>query len=155
MAFLLQVGDPVVFRLTKYSTEPGPRARDITPAVHGETYRYVVDKYWSVSAVTADDQLVLITRRGKTHTVRRDDPRLRKAYWWERWLYGRRFPEVGKLTAPADGAAAQSHSSLPVPRSIVPLPGTSSGLNPGADRSSAGASLDGSGRFRQAASPES
>lgn len=87
-----RTGDPVVFSMTKFSTDPGPRAHDIRPAPYGETYHYQVDKFWLVGGVQDDGRLLLLTRRGKQHTIPPDDPRLRPARWWERWLYRERFP---------------------------------------------------------------
>ncbi|HEY8506538.1 MAG TPA: hypothetical protein VIL46_18290 [Gemmataceae bacterium] len=84
-------GDPVIYRKTKHGTHPGRRARQITPAPHGDTYSYVVEKLWVVDAVEGDT-LVLRTRRGKTHRVRAGDANVRPAHWWERWLYRGRFP---------------------------------------------------------------
>ena len=85
-------GDPVIFRVTKQSTDPGPRAVDVHPAQSGETYSYQVDKFWTVSAVNGDTVL-LVTRRGKQRTVSKTDIRLRHARWWERWIYANRFPK--------------------------------------------------------------
>ena len=90
----LKPGDPVIYRVCKTSTDPGPRAQDVFPAEHGDWYSYQVDKYWVVSEVLSDGSLMLVTRRGKQHTVPADDPRLRAARWWERWLYRDRFPAV-------------------------------------------------------------
>lgn len=90
----LKPGDPVVYRVCKTSTDPGPRAQKVHPAQHGDWYSYQVDKYWAVSEVLSDGSLTLVTRRGKQHTVPVDDPRLRPARWWERWLYRDRFPAV-------------------------------------------------------------
>ncbi len=86
------VGDRVIYTRDKYSNRPGPRAKNVSPTVHGETYAYQVDKYWVVTSIAADGSLVLRTRRGKVHTVPESDPRLRKASWWERLLYAGRFP---------------------------------------------------------------
>jgi hypothetical protein len=88
----LQPGDPVIFRISKKSTDPGPRARDVHPAEHGEDYSYIVDKFWTVAEVLSDGTVKLVTRRGKQHIIALDDPRLRPARWWERWLYRNRFP---------------------------------------------------------------
>ncbi len=85
-------GDPVIFCVSKISTEPGPRAEDVYPAAHGDTYSYLVPKFWRVESLSADGKVVLITRRGKRHTVVPNDPRLRAASLWERWAYGHRFP---------------------------------------------------------------
>lgn len=109
-------GDPVVFRMSKHSTEPGPRATDIHPAPHGDTYSYLVNKYWTVAEVHTSGEVLLVTRRGKRHLVAADDPRLRPARWWERLLYRHRFPGVQTtlrnpdLNAPG---AASSTNRLP------------------------------------------
>lgn len=97
MGRAFQVGDPVVFRLTKFSTDPGPRAAEVQPAPSGETYSYVVDKFWTVGEVTPEQMLVLVTRRGKQHRVAANDLRLRVANWWERWIYRNRFPQTDQL----------------------------------------------------------
>lgn len=88
-----RAGDFVVFRITKFSTDPGPRAKDVHPAPYGETYNYYVDKYWAVQSVSADGQLDLVTRRGKHHQVPANDPRLRHATLFERWFQADRFPK--------------------------------------------------------------
>ena len=87
-------GSPVIYRMTKRTGCPGPRAREIQPDPLGECYSYIVEKFWSVAAVREDGQLVLVTRRGKEHVVVPDDPRLREPAWWERLMYHRRFPRV-------------------------------------------------------------
>lgn len=92
MQHSFRVGEPVVFVVSKTSLEPGPRAKHVHPAPAGETYSYQVEKFWTVSEVLADGHLVLVTRRGKHHSVDPGDPRLRPARWWERWLYRDRFP---------------------------------------------------------------
>ena len=90
----LDVGDWVIYRKQKVSASPGPRAQQTAPAAKGETYNYVVKKYWVVQDVLSESQVRLRTRRGKTHDVDLDDPRLRKARWWERWLLSDRFLRV-------------------------------------------------------------
>ncbi|NBB84580.1 MAG: hypothetical protein GVY28_14405 [Alphaproteobacteria bacterium] len=92
--------DPVVFRMTKRSGHPGPRAENIDPEPHGEGYGYHVDKYWVVAEVRDDGQLVLRTRRGKTHVVRPDHPSLRPANLWERLVKRGRFPKLEDLPPP-------------------------------------------------------
>ena len=91
-------GDPVVFVVSKNSSDPGPRAKNIHPAPAGETYSYMVEKFWTVVEVRPDSHLLLVTRRGKQHDVVVDDPRLRPARWWERWLYKKRFPPLHAST---------------------------------------------------------
>lgn len=85
-------GDFVVYRKQKFSAHPGPHARDIHPAPHGDFYTYAVEKHWRVVAVRPDRTVVVRTRRGKQHTLPEGDPALRRAHWWERLLLGPRFP---------------------------------------------------------------
>lgn len=86
-------GDPVIYHKTKYSTTPGPRAREVTPSAHGEDYSYVVDKFWLVKECLDGGFVRLITRRGKEHIIREDSPNLRHANWWERFVHHNRFPQ--------------------------------------------------------------
>ncbi len=90
----LSVGNKVVFAKDKKSISPGPRAKEVVPQTKGEAYSYIVEKYWTVAEVTDDNTATLITRRGKKHTVSLDDPRLRHANLWERWMYSDRFPKL-------------------------------------------------------------
>lgn len=85
-------GDPVVYSKSKQSVSPGPRARHVNPAGKGDSYSYVVEKHWSIKEVHADGTVTLVTRRGKTHVVRTEDPCLRPANLWERLIYAARFP---------------------------------------------------------------
>ena len=96
---MFKVGDAVIFQISKVSADPGPRARDVHPSEFGETYRYLVDKHWRVAEVFADGSLALVTRRGKRHIIEANDPRLRHARWWERWLFRRRFPDLARLAS--------------------------------------------------------
>lgn len=109
MSLNFQPGDPVVFVVSKISTDPGPRAHDIHPAPFGETYQYVVDKYWTVRSVSADGTLELVTRRGKLHRAKPDDPRLRPPSFWERWLHRDRFPDLSRVSA----VESDQHSLMP------------------------------------------
>jgi predicted SPOUT superfamily RNA methylase MTH1 len=86
-----QVGERVIFRMIKRSVHPGPRAVHVRPEPAGEGYQYEVNKFWTVSEVR-DNQVVLVTRRGKTRVVDANDPALRRAGWWERLAYRGRFP---------------------------------------------------------------
>ena len=87
-------GDRVIYRKQKHSTSPGPRARDVDPAPHGEEYSYCVDKFWTVRERVDNDHLLLVTRRGKEHIVAATDPNLRHPHWWERLLYSSKFPSL-------------------------------------------------------------
>ena len=98
MANRYHEGDWVIYKKSKYSTHPGPRAKNVSPAQGGDKYAYTVDKFWIVSDVLEDGQLVLRTRRGKEHTVGPDDLDLRPARWWERWIYRSRFVAVETRT---------------------------------------------------------
>jgi hypothetical protein len=86
-------GDRVVYTASKHSRHPSPRAEALTPEPHGEGYFYDVKKFWRVLEVS-DGTLRVVTRRGKQREVPAADPRLRPARWWERILFGARFPEM-------------------------------------------------------------
>jgi hypothetical protein len=92
-----QPGDWVVYCKTKFSARPGLRAKNVRPAPGGDDYCYTIDKYWVVSSVRADGSLVLRTRRGKEHVTTADDPLLRPARFWERWIYRRRFHDCAAV----------------------------------------------------------
>lgn len=87
-------GDLVVFRKSKQTPNPGPRAKHIDACQKGDNYSYVVDKFWIVDEVRANDQVVLRTRRGKVHVLATSDPHLRRATWLDRLLYRSRFPQL-------------------------------------------------------------
>lgn len=93
-------GDWVVFRRIKYTTHPGPRAKDIQATEHGDLYHYFVDKFWIVDEVLDDGRLKLRTRRGKTHVLSADDSNLRHATLWERLRYRARFVELDSAERP-------------------------------------------------------
>jgi len=74
-------GDVVVYRKQKSSLHPGPHARNIQPAVHGDLYSYSVEKFWRVVAIQPVLTLVVRTRTGKQHTISANDPNLRRTHW--------------------------------------------------------------------------
>ncbi len=76
------------------SPNPGPRASRVQASTKGEYYSYVVNKFWIVDRIQTDGQLVLRTRRGKTHVIPADDPNLRHANWFDRLLWRGRFTEI-------------------------------------------------------------
>lgn len=86
-----QPGDLIIYRKSKHSDCPGPRAANIQPAAHGDTYNYTVDKYWVVKEVHDDGTIIAGTRRGKHHNLSSDDPLLRRASLLQRLLYRGRF----------------------------------------------------------------
>ncbi len=88
--------DRVVYTRDKYTSCPGPRAKNVVAAPNGESYQYQVDKFWIVSDIRPDGRLVLTTRTGKSHVVTADDPRLRKATLLERIFKSSQFPASAK-----------------------------------------------------------
>jgi len=90
----LKPGAPVIYRMTKHSQCPGPRAKEVSPSPNGDEYKYQVDKFWIVDEIQDDGQLVIRTRRGKTRVIPPSDKNLRPATWWELLLYRNQFPQV-------------------------------------------------------------
>ena len=99
MQHAYRVGESVIFVVSKVSPEPGRRAKHVHPAPAGEMYSYQVEKFWTVAEVRSDGHVVLVTRRGKQHDVVVNDPRLRPARFWERWVYRERFPVLNSVPA--------------------------------------------------------
>lgn len=97
-----QVGDPVIYLMTKQSSHPTLRATQVSPAQHGDNYSYVVEKFWVVREVLPDGQLQVQTRRGKTRVISPDDPCLKRASWWDRWVHRDRFPQLDPFAPPTD-----------------------------------------------------
>jgi hypothetical protein len=91
-------GEPVIYRKSKCTASPGPRARNVQPARRGENYAYCVDKFWLV-VEQRDNVVLVLTRRGKKHIVQRDDPNLRRPSLWERLRFGPRFPSGSVLAS--------------------------------------------------------
>ena len=89
-----QVGDPVIYRKPKNSPRPGPRARETYPLKHGETYHYVVDKFWKVIGINDDDTVDVVTRTGKKHRLEKNDPNLHKARFIKYLLFRKRFRDL-------------------------------------------------------------
>jgi hypothetical protein len=88
----LQPGDCVVYHKPKTSACPGPHARDVRPAPLGDSYSYSVPKFYRVVEVRPGPAVVVRTRRGRLRTLAAGDPALHRAAWWERLLFGPRFP---------------------------------------------------------------
>lgn len=91
---MYRIGDRVIFRKSKHSACPGPRAHDIVPSSSGEDYSYLVDKFWTVIDVIDNESIICVTPGGKRHQIAMDHPNLRRANWLERWLFTNRFPEL-------------------------------------------------------------
>ncbi len=87
-------GDYLIYRKSKVSPHPGPRARNIQPAENGDSYYYEVDKFWTLADVLDDGRLLAVTRTGKRVCITPSDARLRKARLVDWVRYHRRFPSV-------------------------------------------------------------
>lgn len=98
-------GDWVVYRKSKRSTSPGPRAQRVIASQKGEKYSYVVEKFWIVEAVLPGDKLLLRTRRGKVHQIQADDLNLRRATLLHRIMYRHRFQEATQTSDPVAGGS--------------------------------------------------
>jgi len=94
MTAAFQAGDCVIYRKQKHLLHPSQQARGIYPAPHGDYYSYCVDKFWRVIGVQPDRTVVVCTRQGKQRAVAADDPALRRATWWQRFLFRHRFPSL-------------------------------------------------------------
>ncbi len=97
-------GDPVVYHKAKVGPHPTLRAHHVHPSPCGDDYCYVVDKYWRVLDQLNNGRVVVLTRRGKQHTLDDTDPCLRRARWYERWFLRERFPDA----APSNDVASHS-----------------------------------------------
>ena len=75
----LKPGDHIIYDMQKSNLRPGPRAEEIKPFEHGDGYRYIVRKPWTVVDVTDDGDIEAVTPGGKLKTVPADDPKLHKA----------------------------------------------------------------------------
>jgi hypothetical protein len=90
----LHPGDCLIYRKSKVSPRPGPRARNVQPSEKGDDYYYEVDKFWALSDVLDDGRLVAVTRTGKRVFLTPEDDRIRKAGPVARMVYRGRFPSL-------------------------------------------------------------
>ncbi len=88
-------GDRVIYRKPKRSTNPGPRARFVTPSRCGEDYTYFVNKFWLVVHASGN-QVVVQTRRGKRHVLEASSRNLRRARIWDVVFNRQRFPAAAE-----------------------------------------------------------
>lgn len=84
-------GQWAIYRKSKRSVAPGPRASAVQATTKGEQYSYVVDKFWVVRRVLESGSLELQTPSGKRREISSDDPNLRKPSWLERLVWRERF----------------------------------------------------------------
>lgn len=89
-----QPGDWAVYRKSKTGPNPGRRAAQVMASSKGESYGYVVDKFWVVEEVLGGGQLRLRTAKGKRHVIDADDPNLRRPGMLQRLLWRERFRQV-------------------------------------------------------------
>jgi hypothetical protein len=89
-------GDWAIYRKSKRSTHPGTRASSIKANPKGETYAYVVDKFWIVDEVCSDGTIVLRTARGKLHRISPDDRNLVRPNLWTRLRWTERFRSIAE-----------------------------------------------------------
>ena len=87
----LKAGNFIVYQKEKISAHPSPRAENVFPARHGDTYSYVIEKFWKVLRVFEDDSIEIGTRCGKRRILPQGDHRVRKAGLWERLFFKDRF----------------------------------------------------------------
>ena len=98
-----KAGDWAVYRKSKRSTTPGPRATSVKACRKGENYTYIVDKFWIVDSTLPGGRLMLRTARGKTHIIDANDPNLRKPGWLRRLLWRGRlwYSHMTNIISPA------------------------------------------------------
>ena len=89
-------GDWAVYRKSKRSTSPGPRAANVVASQKGESYTYVVDKFWVVESVLPGDRILLRTAKGKSHIIDAADPGLRRPSLLQRLFWRHRFREAAE-----------------------------------------------------------
>jgi hypothetical protein len=84
-------GDWVIYRMSKHGVAPGRRAHHVSASRKGESYNYIVDKFWVIERISDEGDLFVRTPGGKTRTISANDPNLRPARWWHRLQWGERF----------------------------------------------------------------
>lgn len=84
-------GDLVVYRRTEYGRHPEPGAFRIEATPNGENYSWCIDRYGSVISINPDNTVIVQTGQGVRHTIRMDDPSLRRAGFLERLRHSRDF----------------------------------------------------------------
>ncbi|MEM9589344.1 MAG: hypothetical protein AAGA03_18835, partial [Planctomycetota bacterium] len=99
-----QPGDWAIYRKSKRSVNPGPRAVAVVGTDKGDTYAYLVDKFWVVEDVLEDGRVCLVTARGKRHIIASSDPNLRRASWFKKLWYASRFRAAEESLEPNQAA---------------------------------------------------
>ena len=101
-----KTGDWAIYRKTKRGVSPGRRAAQIVACEKGESYSYVVDKFWVVESILPGQRLRLMTARGKTHIIDTQDPCLRRPGLLQRILWRERFRVVERQLSDSPNFAA-------------------------------------------------
>ena len=96
-------GDWAVYRKSKVSKSPGPRAQSVVASEKGDSYTYIVDKFWVVEEVLPDRQLKMRTAGGKSRIVPEQDPSLRRPTLAQRLLWRSRFRSAEEIIESANG----------------------------------------------------
>jgi len=86
------------------------QARCLDPADGGD-FDCVTPHYLTVRESGKKGTLVLQTHTAQFIVTRNDDPALRRARWWERWVYSRRFPTRNPQPNPDQGQNPPKHSA--------------------------------------------
>ena len=95
-------GDWAIYRKSKRSTSPGPRAANVVASAKGESYTYVVDKFWVVENTLPGGRVLLRTATGKTNIIDSTDPGLRRPSLVQRLMWRQRFREAaGTVKSPS------------------------------------------------------
>lgn len=97
-----KIGQRVVFAKDKFGERPGERARDVVGTQKGDSYSYIVEKYWVIDEIQENGKLLLRTRRGKLHLIDQEHPGLRLPTWWEKLFLSGRFPPKQSEVPPGE-----------------------------------------------------
>ncbi len=84
-------GDWIVYRMSKHGIAPGKRAHHVSASRKGESYNYIVDKFWVIEKIGPNGELYVRTPGGKTRVLASNDLNIRRARWWHRFQWGERF----------------------------------------------------------------
>jgi hypothetical protein len=112
-------GDWIVYRLSKHGVAPGKRAHHVSASRKGESYNYLVDKFWVVERVDESGLLHVRTPGGKTRVLSPQDPNLRRARWWHRLQWGERFRNAEMKRIAQDAQNAHNGDSIGGPVSAA------------------------------------
>lgn len=107
-----RLGDRVVYTRDKYSTQPGPQAKNILADPKGERYQYQVDKFCIVSRILGNGLVEILSRQGKRHWIECEDRQLRHATWSEKVFQSALFPVLPR-NLPQAVDASEADPTIP------------------------------------------